>query len=343
MGLAAAWWLQRRGHRVVLLDPNPWGDGAGLERSGSGAALGVLMGDVFHRDRGRGWRLRRQALQLWPSWRRELARAGWTIPSRSGLLLLASDAAEAERQTQLAERRRSQGLPLEIWPRERLATLRPELPAAPAGLFSGRDGQLDPLAALAAFRGDGVQGGLLIQAERAIALERSRHWRVLLQGGSSHEAEAVVLANGCGMMSLLAPLGHQLPLEPVLGQAAELALAEQHSAFETWPAAVIWRGINLVPRPGRRLWIGATLEPGRQAAAAALEELLSLQGQAPAWLQHATLLQHWQGLRPRPLGQPAPLLLEPEPDLLVVGGTYRNGVLLAPALAQWCAEQLEKP
>ena len=164
---------------------------------------------------------------------------------------------------------------------------------------------------------------------------------IALQGGSQLEADRVVLANGCGITALLAPLGHALALQPVLGQAAELALESQTPATEHWPAAVLWRGINLVPRPNHRLWIGATLEPGEQADAAALAELLKLGGQAPPWLLQARLLQSWHGIRPRPLQQPAPLLSEPEPGLLVSGGSFRNGVLLAPAMAQWCAERIE--
>ena len=41
-----------------------------------------------------------------------------------------------------------------------------------------------------------------------------------------------------------------------------------------------------------------------------------------------------------PQGQPAPVLMEPEPGLLIATGHYRNGVLLAPASAAWLAERI---
>jgi glycine/D-amino acid oxidase-like deaminating enzyme len=108
---------------------------------------------------------------------------------------------------------------------------------------------------------------------------------------------------------------------------------------------VSWRGINLVPRPdlanGRRFWLGATLEPGTSATAAALEGLRQLEGAAPEWLRQAREVRRWQGLRPRPVGRPAPLLEALAPGLLLAGGHYRNGVLLAPASAAWVAEQVE--
>jgi glycine/D-amino acid oxidase-like deaminating enzyme len=55
------------------------------------------------------------------------------------------------------------------------------------------------------------------------------------------------------------------------------------------------------------------------------------------------VVRQWQGLRPRPLGRPAPLLECLAPGLLLAGGHYRNGVLLAPASAEWVVEQIEAP
>jgi glycine/D-amino acid oxidase-like deaminating enzyme len=43
------------------------------------------------------------------------------------------------------------------------------------------------------------------------------------------------------------------------------------------------------------------------------------------------------------VGRPAPLLESLAPGLLLAGGHYRNGVLLAPATAEWVVQQLERP
>jgi glycine/D-amino acid oxidase-like deaminating enzyme len=109
---------------------------------------------------------------------------------------------------------------------------------------------------------------------------------------------------------------------------------------------VVWRGVNLVPRQdldggGRRLWLGATLEPGDRAGASALEELRGLGGEAPAWLREARVVRHWQGLRCRPIEQAAPVLAEPQPGLLLATGHYRNGILLAPATAEWLGGRIQ--
>jgi glycine/D-amino acid oxidase-like deaminating enzyme len=112
-----------------------------------------------------------------------------------------------------------------------------------------------------------------------------------------------------------------------------------------WPGSVSLQGINLVPRPdlpgGGHLWLGATLEPGRLADPAAMAHVRDLHGFAPGWLQRARQVNHWQGLRPRPVGRSAPLLEEIAPGLLLTLGHYRNGVLLAPSTAEWVAERIE--
>ena len=103
----------------------------------------------------------------------------------------------------------------------------------------------------------------------------------------------------------------------------------------------MWGGRHtLVPRPHRptgtdRLWVGDTWEPGAAPDPLALGGLRGLGGEAPPWRRRATVGRHWHGLRVRPIGQPAPVLSEPEPGLLVAGGHYRNGVPPAPATAAW--------
>ncbi|MCP9834323.1 FAD-dependent oxidoreductase [Cyanobium sp. Aljojuca 7A6] len=355
VGLACAWWLQGRGHQVMLLDPGLAGGGTGdddpggVQRSGSRAALGVLMADSFHRDRGRAWELRQRSQKLWSQWRRDLAQRGHPIPYRAGVLLLAADGAEVERLVALGARKRALGLPLEPWDQQRLEPLQPTLPQPTlAGLHCGRDGQIDPGAALAALAADGRQRGLALRAEAAVALQPERGgWRVELAGGGVEQAAWVVLAPGTAASTLLeSVLGKERDrwaLEPVLGQALELELEAPLPSH--WPGTVVWRGLNLVPRPdlegGRRLWLGATLEPGSRADPDELVQLRQLGDAAPEWLRGARVVRHWQGLRPRPVGQPAPLLEQPAAGLLLATGHYRNGVLLAPASAAWVAERIE--
>ncbi len=349
VGLTCAWWLQRRGHRVLLVD-GLQGDG------GSIAALGVLMAHVFHRSSGRAWRLRQRSLALWQSWRQELAERGRPIAWRDGLLLLAGDQGEVERLRWLQNERAGQGIALEWWPPERLEALMPEPPGPALGaLHSPLDGQLDPGQAMEALSSDALAAGLSTCRDTVVAVEpgAAGGWRTKLASGLRLEAQWLVLCAGVGSAALLNPLlgrgeGEGGLLEPVLGQAMELELPGGLSASGwSWPGALVWRGVNLVPRPdlpgGQRLWLGATLEPGRLGDPQALERLRRLGGLAPTWLQEARERRRWQGLRARPLERPAPWLEQVAPGLLVATGHYRNGILLAPATAEWVGAQVETP
>jgi len=363
VGLCCAWLLVRRGHRVLLLDGSDAPDRplelACLAARGSDAALGVLMGRVFHRSSGRGWRLRQRSLELWAAWRHQLGARGQLLPWRAGLLLLAADQEDlARQQALLQDPLRQQANPregLQHWDRRRLELLLPALPeAALGGLYSPLDGQIDPRGAQEVLARDAAAAGLERRSEWVSALERcSCGWRLRLSSGAMLESEWLVLAAGLGSTALL-PADLQPPpprLEPVLGQALELELdAADRPAALHWPGSVVWRGINLIlraPAAGSqaaapwRVWLGATLEPGQHGSVEALEGLRSLAGDAPDWLHRAQVVRHWQGLRARPRGQPAPLLQDLGGGLLLAAGHYRNGVLLAPASAEWVVERIE--
>jgi glycine/D-amino acid oxidase-like deaminating enzyme len=352
VGLTAAWRLLRCGHAVTVIEAGPVGaspptaTAPAMNPTGSGAALGVLMADVFQRSGGRAWRLRQRSQEIWQRWIPELESRGHRLPRRQGLLLLAASPADLALQAGIANDPRRGHLGLRRLQPAELEALHPRLPGLSlGGLLSPRDGQLDPASLLAALHEESVRAGATWIRDRAVALERGRaaRWRLILAGTAPLEADWLVLSLGLGTQALLASLGHALPLEPVLGQALELELAAE--PFWSWPGAVVWRGINLVPRPdlagGRRLWLGATLEPGLEPGAAALASLRTLGGEAPPWLGAAQTVRHWLGWRCRPSQQPAPVLEELEAGLLVASGHYRNGVLLASATAEWLCERIE--
>ena len=346
IGLTAAWQLAQRGQRVTLIDPalRAASGSAHDDLSGSHAALGVLMARVFQRSSGRAWRLRQQSHQLWRTWLDELEHRGHRLPRRQGLLLLAATSDELERQRRVAADRARLGIPLQSLSPEVLGAFHPQLPGrALGGLLSPEDGQLDPGPLMAALLSEVTRLGVRCVAAQAVTLERCKPWRIGLASGEHLTADWLVLALGLGTAPLLAGLGHPLAVEPVLGQALELELTDE--PHWNWPGAVVWGGINLVPRPdlgdnGRRLWLGATLEPGARVSPHALDTLRDLGGAAPGWLRGATVVRRWQGLRCHPQRQPAPVLEEPEPGLLIASGHYRNGVLLAPATAAWLCERI---
>jgi len=53
--------LSELGFQITIIDP------AKLENS-SNAALGLLMGNMYQKRKGRSWDLRKQSIELWPQW-----------------------------------------------------------------------------------------------------------------------------------------------------------------------------------------------------------------------------------------------------------------------------------
>ena len=78
--------------------------------SGTSASLGVLMGHVFRRSSGRGWRLRHQSMALWPDWISRLQRFEPGLVLQGPLVQIAEDQAAFERMEQLAKDRGDLGL-----------------------------------------------------------------------------------------------------------------------------------------------------------------------------------------------------------------------------------------
>ena len=98
--------------------------------------------------------------------------------------------------------------------------------------------------------------------------------------------------------------------------------------------------VNIVPLGNREYWIGATVEFPKRTEEIILEsELLeNMKQQALSFcpfLQNAKVIKTWYGERPRPEGEPAPIIrkLPGYDNVLVATGHYRNGILLAPATA----------
>ena len=47
--------------QITIVDP-------AQHKNSSNAALGLLMGNIYQKRRGRIWELRKQSLELWPQW-----------------------------------------------------------------------------------------------------------------------------------------------------------------------------------------------------------------------------------------------------------------------------------
>ena len=341
VGTGIAWHLSRNGDDITLFDPSlkqsvDRHSSEGL--SGTSASLGVLTGHVFRRSSGRAWRLRQRSMELWPGWVRQLQEHEPELQLKTPLLQLAENDLAFERMIELAGRRTELGL--QIIPRECLQTIWPG--ASHGGLQSRLDGRLDPITLQRALR-KALDQLPVQQIRKAVCSIDSGGdlWTVTDTDGQIHSFQAVVVCAALASSGLLKPLTKSVPMQPVLGQALALNLREGPLEWNDWPAVLMVQGFNLIPNGPGQLLLGATVEPGDAAAKDPLALMQTLNGNAPEWLRSATVIEHWHGLRARPLDRPAPVLEMLQPGLVVATGHYRNGILLTPVTAEWVSEILD--
>ncbi len=336
----------------------------------TGAALGVLMGIISHKVKGRAWRLREASIRRYATLIKELAEQGQSVPFNSdGILSLCFDEKDLPRWQTLKQKREDQGWPLEIWTTEALQRRCPQIDIGAASseaeseikaaIYSPVDGQVSPVmltqALVKAAQAKGVTFSdeaevtrLEMQAQRCVGVQTQQEY---------FTADWVVLCAGLGSAAIAhtasTPLGSEsLTLMPVLGQAMEIQLPDVlgNPAFQP---VINGHDIQLVPLGEGRYWLGATVEfpsaavmESEEIIKAEADGLINLRRGAERFcgaLQQAEVIRTWSGLRPRPVGQAAPVIqpLGSCKNVTLATGHYRNGVLLAPATAQQVCELLK--
>ncbi len=300
----------------------------------TGAALGLLMGVISQKTKGRAWQLRQQGLNYYHRLIPQLAAAGLPVAYNSqGILKLLNADDDLTKWQSLAQSRATQGWLLEIWERERVIDRLPHInpDSFSNAIYSPADWQIHPpqltRALVAAAQRQGVQF----------------YWKTEITTTNTLQTDWVVVAAGLGSMTITNALQQTIELMPVLGQAIHYRLPIALGMADFQPV-VTGDDVHIVPLDNGEYWVGATVEFPLGAKTEAMPEQLEIvRTKAIAYcpaLADAEIINTWSGLRPRPVGRPAPVIehLPGHERVLVATGHYRNGVLLAPATASLIQE-----
>ncbi|MGM3308219.1 NAD(P)/FAD-dependent oxidoreductase [Anabaena sp. WFMT] len=357
---------QIKGLNITVFDQNQ------PAQASTGAALGVLMGVISHKIKGKAWQMRQESIKRYETLIPELEGiTGRKIPcNRQGIVMLLSEDAERPLESgvevmseweRLREVRQSQGWQLAVWDKEKLQKFCPQInhPTIIGAVYSPQDRQLNPtaltLALVDAAQRNGVKfkfgvavknnqvpSSLLVQTSPTI----NEHLKSMETSEGTVTADWFIVSAGLGSTSLTAQLNQKVHIRPVLGQALYLSLGRFLGNSEFQPV-ITGNDIHLVPMGNGDYWVGATVEfPNDTDEISAKQELLeSLKQQAIAFcpdLASAKVVRTWSGLRPRPENRPAPVIdkLPGFNNVLLATGHYRNGVLLAPATASAIQEMI---
>jgi len=353
VGAAIAYELSRvNGLKITVLDQQPPAQAA------TGAALGVLMGAISKKVKGRAWQLRQTSLQRYETLIPELVDlTGTQIPfNQQGILMLCFAEEDLASWEQLVKTRQSQGWQLEIWNTAQVQSNCPQLrnERTLGAIYSPQDRQVDPsaltkaLVAAAEHNGVTFKFGVSVKAVTSVTTDASEMRRCcqIHADALTLDVDWLVVAAGLGSTPLTAALKQPVDIKPVLGQALHLRLAYPLGNPDFQPV-ITGDDVHIVPVGNGEYWVGATVEFADEAGDVVAESALleKVKQEAVAFcpdLAQATILRTWSGKRPRPEGRAAPVIgqLPGYSNVLLATGHYRNGVLLAPATAQAIHEMI---
>ena len=225
--------------------------------SGStGAALGVLMGIISHKKKGRAWRFRETSMRRYQSLIPELeAKTGLEIAvNRQGIFKLLFAGDNLEKWQKLQEFRQQQGWNLEIGDRHYVAQQCPCLIHNDiiGAVYSPQDRQINPVqltqALVAAATANGVKFEFGVAVEDFVTRSNGELsiCQQLITNKSKIEVEQLVISAGLGSTPLTASLQQTVPIRPVLGQALRFKL-DRPLGNELFHPVITANDIHIVP------------------------------------------------------------------------------------------------
>jgi len=347
--------------KVTVFDKQPPAQGS------TGAALGVLMGVISHKTKGRNWQLREASLQRYETLIPELeAVTGRKIPfNKQGILMLCSEGEDLSKWEKLIATRQSQGWQLKLWDVERVRDCCPHLSLNDkviAAIYSPQDRQVDPTALTLALVDASERNGVIfefgvevegitelnsqvseIQLPSSITVNMSCGTGIL---PVAENFDRLIVCAGLGSAAVTASLNQLVDIRPVLGQALHL-LTPNPLGNPDFSPVITCDDVHIVPLGNQEFWVGATVEFSENggeipANADMLAQVMARAISLCPGLAFASIIRKWSGLRPRPEGRPAPIIetLPGNDRVLIASGHYRNGVLLAPATARSIREMI---
>ena len=329
--------LSKLGFEITIVDE--------LEKqNSSNAALGLLMGNIYQKRKGRSWDLRRKSLELWPVWLDILKRYNSELKIEKPLLQLTTDIKKFQRLVEFASNYPKDDFEIlakdsyllnqvnKVFKKNNLQ-----------GLISYKDGRINPSILLKTLD-TALSAKEIKQLNNQItAIKKDKNrWISELKTGESITNEIIILCNSLDSLMLIDREKYRFKLKPVIGQGIEIICEDKKINFLSLPQHFSINGKNLIPLSQNRIIIGSTDEYSFKPKEEYINELINFVKYKPYWLDKKNISKNWFGIRSRPEGQPSPILQSLEEGLIICSGFYKNGFLLAPACSNWISEEIKK-
>ena len=328
--------LSKQGFKITIADPQK-------SKNGSSAALGLLIGNMYQKNKGRSWELRKKSIELWPRWITTLQRYNKILKIDKPLIQLTTEKENFEKLSKFISHHpirdlrvleRDSSIIQNIKKVFNIDNLR--------GIISNQDGRIDPITLLKTLNIYLKNEKINFINEEIIKIRKSNNqWISTCSSKLEIASDVIVLCNSLDALKLIDLNCHNIKLKPVLGQAMEISINEKENNLLSLPKHFNINGKNFLRTNKNKLIIGSTDEYNIEPKENTFEELTDFLENKPQWLNKDNITNKWFGIRSRPEGEPSPILKSLEKGLIICTGFYKNGILLAPACANWISTEIK--
>ena len=329
--------LSQLGFKITIADPHK-------SKSSSRAALGMLMGHIYQKRKGRSWILRDKSNQLWPKWIKFLRDYNNNLCVEKPLTQLTTNKQKFEKMIKFVAYNPNQDLKIlrrnsnVIKNINKIFNINNLM-----GIISLRDGRVDPILLLKSLDICIKDKNINLINDEVIKVNKiNNQWIATFKNKLEIRPDVIVLCNSLNALKLINTKKHNIKLKPVLGQAIEISANDKEINFLSLPKHFSVNNKNLIPINKDKIIIGSTDEYDIQPKENIFDELTDFLENKPKWLNKNKITNKWYGIRSRPDGEGSPILKSLEKGLILCTGFYKNGILLAPACSDWISKEISK-
>ena len=328
--------LSELGFQITIIDP------AQLKNS-SNAALGLLMGNMYQKRKGRSWDLRKQSIELWPYWIKFLQKFNNELNIEKPLIQLTTNEEKFKKLEKFIYENNDKNLRILKEDSIFMKNIKKAFQTKNLrGMISLKDGRINAISLLKTLdnylRNKKIN---FLEAEIFKIRKTNNHWISTTKNNEEIKSDIVILCNSLKAVDLIDNLTHKIKLKPVLGQAIEVDINDAEVDLLSLPKQFNIDGTNIIPKSKNKLIIGSTDEYNNKPEEDTFEKLTSFLNEKPNWLVKGKISKKWYGIRSRPEGEPSPIMKHIEGGLIICTGFYKNGILLAPACSKWVANEIK--
>tara|TARA_B100000886_G_scaffold287927_1_gene212712 strand:- start:177 stop:1259 length:1083 start_codon:yes stop_codon:yes gene_type:complete len=328
--------LSELGFKITIIDP-------AQHKNSSNAALGLLMGNMYQKRKGRSWNLRKQSIELWPKWIEFLQKFNYDLNIKKPLIQITTNEEKFKKLEKFIYE--NHDLSLRILEKNSIfiENINKVFQTSNMkGIISFNDGRINAISLLKTLDKYLKSKKINFLKEEIIKIRKSKNqWISTTKRNKEIKSDIIILCNSLKAGDLINSFSHNIKLKPVLGQAIEIKINDAEVNLLSLPKQFNIDGKNIIPKSNNRIIIGSTDEYSTKPEENVFEQLTDFLDKKPSWLTKAKVSKKWFGIRSRPDGEPSPIMKNLKDGLLICTGFYKNGILLAPACSKWVANEIK--